>query len=205
MLADVLEIARPTPDGADATAIRELGTLMMIEAALFRIGRERSSFRWNDLRVTRGERVRLPQDAARLPGGLAEIATADAAEYKRWLGIDNADIRRDPRGISAFTPALERHRAPFRAQVIVASRVVVEPGAELHITGIPTVMIVEEFVFGGGRLFVSVPSHFSIGRAVGGRQVSKDASARGRAEPRTGRSEAKYQRQFAAGMGPRRQ
>ncbi len=125
----------------------------MIEPALFRIGRKYSSFRWNDLRVTRGEHVRLPQDAACLPCGLAEIATGDAAQYQRW--------------IPAFKPALERHYAPFRAQVIVASRVVLEPDAELHITGIPTVMIVEELVFNGGRLFVSPVSHFSIGVAVG--------------------------------------
>lgn len=209
MPADVLEIARPTSGGFDATTIREFAMLEMVEAALFRIGREHSSFCWNDLRVTRGEHVRLPQDAARLPGGLAEVATGDAAEYKRWIGFDDAAIRNgmavatpvdwtrlgnpaaldvdalsppqarsletaatayffgDSREVAAFKPVLERHYAPFRAQVIVASRVVLEPDAELHITGIPTVVIVEEFVFNGGRLFVSPVSHFNIGFAAG--------------------------------------
>lgn len=72
----------------------------------------------------------------------------------------------DSSRVAPWREAIEARLAPFRAQLVVARSIVLDPGSVLRLDGMPVIAIVERMVLRGGALNVSPVSNITIGHLV---------------------------------------
>ena len=117
------------------------------------------------------------RDGTTMPAGDAQpaelagtLAGARVLNDDQWSVVSRAAeayLFSDSAVSAPFKPAIERYLGPFRAQVIVAEEIVLEPDAELWITGIPAVLAIDRLVCLGGTLCMSVVSRIVVGEIDG--------------------------------------
>ena len=80
----------------------------VVEDALLRCGLTREAFVWNDLVLQEGERIELPCEAQRLPGGIIEVASNNIDAFKRCVGFDDEEVRSGPKSVHPRMPSRKR-------------------------------------------------------------------------------------------------
>jgi hypothetical protein len=71
----------------------------------------------------------------------------------------------DSRSVADYEQVLEACYAPFRAAAYAIRRLVIEPGASLHVAGLPAVLLVENFdLHDGGTLHLDTITSAVIGQ-----------------------------------------
>jgi len=75
-----------------------------VEGALLRHGLERTALRWPELSLAEGQSISFPADAAN-HGAHTILETASLAQYKQWIGLDDAAIREGREQAAAYDAA----------------------------------------------------------------------------------------------------
>lgn len=104
----------------------------VIDDALLRCGLTREAFVWNDLVLQEGERIELPCDAQRLPGGIIEVASNSLDTFKRCVGFDDDEVLHGPKSARPRMPS-RRRLDPARLHDITG--LTAKQADELHIAG----------------------------------------------------------------------
>lgn len=102
--------------------------------------------------------VETPESLMRNPHSEAARATLDKVTTA-WLFGDSTQV-------APYREAIEHFYGPFRAQLIVGSRIVLAPESSLRFEQTPVVFLADEVVLRGGAMYFSPVSHCTIGRLV---------------------------------------
>ncbi len=143
--------------------------------------------------LERGRHCLLPRELERF--GCRLLHTPSLPTYKRWIGVPDqacsstapqppagppdasgpaallqaarAFVFGDSVAASAWKRPIEERLGPFPLLVVRASRLEIEAGATLVVTGTPTALAVDEVLLhAGGRITLHVPGHLEFGRLV---------------------------------------
>lgn len=112
---------------------------------------------WPSLVITPGRDVQWdPRLAMRRQARAAitpyVVRASNVQDFASWLSLPESE-------------SLDRYAAPFDVAIYVASRIHIEPGAQLVVTGSPAIILVDDLVIRDfGQFVLKVPARVIVNR-----------------------------------------